>query len=102
MISRRCLICANYNPCSSHSEEAQEAELRRNDEEIAKIRGDRSLVEVVARMVDPTAPFDKPIPIKDGVIDKSHPDYDPPLTGRVGQAMRRAQEIVDLVRRWSL
>lgn len=38
MIARRCLICANINPCRNHSEEAQEAELKRNDREIAEIR----------------------------------------------------------------
>lgn len=38
MASRRCLICANMNPCSKHSEEAQRQELSRNDEAVALIR----------------------------------------------------------------
>jgi hypothetical protein len=38
MISRRCLICANINPCREHSEQEQEAELARNDAAIARIR----------------------------------------------------------------
>jgi hypothetical protein len=40
--SHRCLICANINPCSQHSGQAQRDELRRNDAAIAAIRaGDR-------------------------------------------------------------
>lgn len=38
-ISRRCLICANLNPCRDHSEADQEAELARNDAAIALIHG---------------------------------------------------------------
>lgn len=33
-MSRRCLICSNINPCRDHSEEAQDAELRRNTHEV--------------------------------------------------------------------
>ena len=29
-MSRRCLICANINPCAEHSSEAQDDELREN------------------------------------------------------------------------
>lgn len=38
-MSRRCLICANINPCREHSEADQSAELARNDAAIARIRG---------------------------------------------------------------
>jgi hypothetical protein len=38
MISRRCLICSDFNPCSKHSEDEQYEELRRNDLQIAGIR----------------------------------------------------------------
>lgn len=37
-ISRRCLLCANINPCRQHSAQEQVDELRRNDAEIAEIR----------------------------------------------------------------
>lgn len=40
-MSRRCLICANINPCRLHSEADQDAELARNDREIARIRGEQ-------------------------------------------------------------
>ena len=45
MIARRCLICANLNPCKQHSNAAQWEELRRNDAEIARIK---------AKQKDPT------------------------------------------------
>lgn len=37
-VSRRCLICANLNPCRAHSTDDQIAELARNDAEIAAMR----------------------------------------------------------------
>ncbi len=37
-MSRRCLICADINPCSKHSSEDQESELAANDAAIAAIR----------------------------------------------------------------
>ena len=40
MISRRCLICANINPCSLHSGREQASELARNDAAIARIRAE--------------------------------------------------------------
>lgn len=36
--TRRCLICANTNPCREHSAVEQAEELRRNDAAIASIR----------------------------------------------------------------
>lgn len=42
-MSRRCLICANINPCSRHSEQDQVDELARNDREIARIKGEEFL-----------------------------------------------------------
>lgn len=33
-ISRRCLICSNYNPCVTHSEQEQERELNRNSAKV--------------------------------------------------------------------
>lgn len=36
--SRRCLICANINPCREHGAEAQAAELDRNDRAIAALK----------------------------------------------------------------
>jgi hypothetical protein len=36
-VTRRCLICANINPCREHSQYAQDAELGRNMREIAVI-----------------------------------------------------------------
>jgi len=37
-MSRRCLICANINPCRCHSHAAQEAEFDRNCREIRKLQ----------------------------------------------------------------
>ncbi len=37
-LTRRCLICANINPCRKHSAQSQVEELRRNDAAIAEIR----------------------------------------------------------------
>lgn len=37
-MSRRCLICANINPCRDHSEAEQHAELDRNDVAVKKLR----------------------------------------------------------------
>ncbi len=36
--SRRCLICANINPCREHPSQGQRDELRANDAAIARIR----------------------------------------------------------------
>lgn len=36
-MTRRCLICANLNPCRQHTEREQMAELRRNDAAVAAI-----------------------------------------------------------------
>lgn len=37
-MSRRCLICANFNPCRQHSHDEQEAEFDHNVREIRKIK----------------------------------------------------------------
>lgn len=38
-MSRRCLICADINPCGQHSADVQEAELARNIRAIGDIQG---------------------------------------------------------------
>jgi hypothetical protein len=45
-MSRRCLICANINPCREHSEDAQLSELRRNDVAIARIRAEQAAAKL--------------------------------------------------------
>ena len=41
-MTRCCLVCANINPCSRHSEQAQDAELGRNIREIFAIEAQRA------------------------------------------------------------
>jgi hypothetical protein len=85
MASRRCLICANINPCRLHSEADQQAELARNDAAIAEIRKVR-LFGVVVELY----------PIR--------PDLDPPRFVIAGPFDTRelAQEHVDKARRQNL
>ena len=45
MSSRRCLICSNINPCPTHSEREQEAELCRNMREIKRIEAEARTTE---------------------------------------------------------
>jgi hypothetical protein len=49
-MSRRCLICANINPCSEHSGAAQDRELARNDAAIAALRQRPTLPMKEARL----------------------------------------------------
>lgn len=57
-MSRRCLICANINPCRLHSTDAQDAELRRNKAEIRRL----SSVEITP----PTEPASNPDGFEEG------------------------------------
>lgn len=49
-MTRRCLICANINPCREHSEADQQAELARNDREIAAIRAEEAAAKPKTRL----------------------------------------------------
>lgn len=48
---RRCLICANLNPCPRHSDQEQTDELARNDAEIARIRSGVTVANPTRRPV---------------------------------------------------
>lgn len=64
-MSRRCLICANINPCREHSGSEQDAELSRNQRAIANYSGLQEKIRALA-----AAPQSPPVVDAGGLADK--------------------------------
>jgi len=76
--ARRCLICANINPCAAHSDDQQRTELARNDRAIADLRAPNT----EARSLDERELRECPNPWCDATTTPAPFFINPPLSGQ--------------------